>query len=86
MASGTPVLAADTSSLPEIVGGAGEIFPPGDPALLAERMAAIVSSPGKLEAMRKSGLERARGFTWEETARKTLAVYRDVLKESGVGG
>jgi glycosyltransferase involved in cell wall biosynthesis len=85
MACGTPVLAADTSSLPEIVGSAGEIFPLEDPGGLAERMAALAASPEKLREMSKRGLERAASFTWEKTARKTLGIYRDVLGETGGG-
>jgi len=83
MACGTPVLVADASTLPEIVGDAGELFAPGDPALLARRIAEITAAPARLAAMRERGLARAAGFSWERTARTTLAVYREALAPRG---
>jgi glycosyltransferase involved in cell wall biosynthesis len=85
MACGTPVLAADTSSLPEIVGTAGEVFPLGTPEELAERMASLFTAPARLREMRDAGLERAATFTWEKTAAMTLDIYRQVLGETGAG-
>ena len=77
MACGTPVLAADTSSLPEVVGDAGELFAPGDPALLARRIAEITAAPEHRAAMRERGLARAADFSWDRTARRVLEVYRE---------
>jgi glycosyltransferase involved in cell wall biosynthesis len=82
MACGTPVLAADTSSLPEIVGSAGRVFPLETPEILAERMASLLAAPETLAAMRVAGLERAATFTWEKTAAMTLDIYRQVLGEA----
>jgi glycosyltransferase involved in cell wall biosynthesis len=79
MACGTPVLVADTSSLPEIVGSAGRVFPLETPEILAERIAALIAAPETLAAMRDAGLERAATFTWERTAAMTLDIYRQVL-------
>ncbi len=79
MACGTPVLAADASSLPEVVGDAGELFAPGDPALLARRIAEITAAPERRAAMRERGLARAAGFSWDRTARRVLEVYREAL-------
>ena len=77
MACGTPVLAADASSLPEVVGDAGELFAPGDPALLAQRIAELAAAPERRAAMRERGLARAAGFSWDRTARRVLEVYRE---------
>jgi len=79
MACGTPVLASDSSSLPEIVGPAGETFPLDDVDLLADRIAVLLSSPERLEEMSGRGREWAARFTWAETASRTLDVYRSVL-------
>lgn len=79
MASGTPVLAADATALPETVGGAGELFPPGDPDRLARRIRALLQSPARLADLRARGLARAATFTWDGAARRTLAVYREAL-------
>ena len=83
MACGTPVLAADASSLPEVVGDAGEFFAPGDPALLARRIAEITAAPERRAAMRERGLARAADFSWDRTARRVLEVYREALRMTG---
>jgi glycosyltransferase involved in cell wall biosynthesis len=80
MACGTPVLAADASSLPEVVGGAGELFALGDPALLARRIAEITAAPERRTAMREHGLARAAAFSWDRTARRVLDVYREAVR------
>ncbi len=80
MACGTPVLAADASSLPEVVGDAGELFTPGDPAQLARRIAEITAAPERRAAMREQGLARAAGFSWDQTARRVLDVYREAAR------
>jgi glycosyltransferase involved in cell wall biosynthesis len=80
MACGTPVLAADASSLPEVVGGAGELFAPGDSALLARRIAEITAAPERCAAMRERGLARAADFSWDRTARRVLEVYREAAR------
>jgi len=83
MACGTPVLAADRSSLPEVVGPSGRLFAPGDPELLADEMADLLSSDETLAEMSVMGRERAGLFTWEKTASQTLRVYRAVLGAAG---
>jgi glycosyltransferase involved in cell wall biosynthesis len=83
MACGAPVLAADRSSLPEVVGPSGRLFAPGDPDLLADQMAQILSSDETRAEMSARGRERAALFTWEETASRTLRVYREVLGAAG---
>ena len=80
MACGTPVLAADTTSLPEVVGAGGEFFAPGEPALLARRIAEITAAPERRAAMREQGLARAAGFSWDRTARQVLEVYREAAR------
>jgi len=80
MACGAPVLASDATALPETVGDAGELFTPGDPALLARRIAELVALPERLAVLRQRGFKRAAGFTWERTATRTLEVYRDAVR------
>jgi glycosyltransferase involved in cell wall biosynthesis len=76
MASGTPVVATAAGSLPEVAGDAAILVEPGDPAALA---AGIEQAFVEHERLRAAGLERARSFTWAETARRTLDVYRELL-------
>jgi len=73
MASGTPVVAAPDAALREIAGDAAVFV---EPAELAD---GVRSALGRREELVAAGLERAAQFSWEETARRTLAVYRDVL-------
>jgi glycosyltransferase involved in cell wall biosynthesis len=81
MACGTPVVAAESSSIPEAVGAAGLLFLPHDVAGLAERMAAVLNDAALSRSMRQKGLEQARQFSWERAGRETAAVYRRALRE-----
>ncbi len=73
MASGTPVVAAPDEALREVAGDAA-VFAP------AENLAAAVElALAERDRLVAAGLERARRFSWEETARRTLAVYQELL-------
>jgi len=79
MACGTPVVVSERASLPEVVGEAGLLVNPDDPADIAQALSRVLTEETLRAQMRKKGLAQATGFTWEETARKTLAVYRAVV-------
>ncbi len=79
MACGTPVVCSDASSLPEVVGDAALTVPPDDYEGLADAVARVLEDPALADELRQRGLERARQFTWERTARETLAVYEAML-------
>lgn len=81
MACGTPVVASDTSSIPEVVGQAGLLVPPTEPEQLADATVRVVEDSGLRERLSKAGIERAREFTWERAARQTLEVYRRVAAQ-----
>ena len=83
MAAGTPVLCTDGGSQPEVAGDAAAVVPAGDPVAFADAAVAILRSPERQEEMRRLGRLRAARFTWETTARETLALYRAVLEEGG---
>jgi glycosyltransferase involved in cell wall biosynthesis len=76
MASGTPVVAAAAGAVPEVAGSAAILVEPGDPEAIAEGVRRALSDRERLVA---AGLERAGRFSWAETARRTLAVYRELL-------
>lgn len=78
MACGTPVIASDCSSLPEVVGDSGILLNPHDSNEWKESMVEIISDDDKCEDMKAHGLERVKQFSWEETAKKTCQVYRQV--------
>jgi len=84
MACGTPVVAANTSSLPEVVGEAGLIVDPLDVEGLAEAMRRALDDEALRQEMREQGLERAKGFSWTKTAQETVQVYRRAMEGGNV--
>ncbi len=79
MACGTAVVAANTSSLPEIVGNAGVLLPPTDVGAWARILEDLLSNEERRVMLGQAGRERAQQFTWERTARETVAVYQEAL-------
>jgi glycosyltransferase involved in cell wall biosynthesis len=78
MASGCPVVTSDTSSMPEIAGGAAVLCDPSNPASIS-RAILSAAGPGR-DRLRASGLRRAAQFTWGAAAAATLDVYREVAE------
>jgi glycosyltransferase involved in cell wall biosynthesis len=76
MASGTPVVAAAAGAVPEVAGDAAILVEPGNPAAIADGVRRAFAERERLVA---AGLKRASAFRWTETARRTLAVYRELL-------
>lgn len=84
MKHGTPVLTSRVSSIPEVVGEAGLYVDPLEPEDIAAGMTRLANDEELREALKKKGLEQAKRFTWEKTARELLALYPLVL-EGGDG-
>lgn len=78
MACGCPVVTSNVSSIPEVIGDAGIMIDPDDEESLAAALRQVLDNPDKAETMRKSGIERAKRFSWERCARETLSVYQQV--------
>ncbi len=78
MACGTPVITSNTTSLPEVVGNAGIMVDPNDIDTLSNNMYEVLINEGLMEDMSKKGLKRAKLFNWEESAAKTLKVYKEM--------
>lgn len=74
MAGGAPVLTSTTSSLPEVAGDAALLVDPRDTRAIAAGLQRILSEPGLAESLRSRGRVRAAEFSWERTARETLAL------------
>jgi glycosyltransferase involved in cell wall biosynthesis len=79
MAVGCPVIASNTSSLPEVVGNAGEYFDPNDEDAIKQAIERIATSPTRREELIALGLQQYRKFTWEKCARETCEIYRKLL-------
>lgn len=81
MACGTPVIAANSSSIPEAVGEAGLLFSPNDEQSLAKQMTAVLNNPDLQDKLRQQGLHHAQAFSWKRAGRETAVVYRRALLE-----
>ncbi len=79
MACGCPVVVADRSSLPEVVGDAGLLVDPQAPEAIGEALTRLLDDADARHEYRRRGLERAAQFSWERCARETLEVYRRAL-------
>jgi len=78
MACGTPVLAANATSLPEVAGGAAVLVMPDQVEEIAEGMRCIVFDTKLRESCRAKGLERCRRFNWDRSATQLSAVLAEV--------
>jgi glycosyltransferase involved in cell wall biosynthesis len=78
MTCGVPVIAANRTSLPEVVGDAGMLVEP-DVDEGAAAIVALVTNDAIREDLARRGLERAAGFTWDRTADLTVAAYREAI-------
>lgn len=79
MATGTPVVLARATSLPEVGGDAARYFEPGDSSDLASELRFLLESPQERTRLSCLGLERAAQFTWPQAARRTAEVYRETV-------
>lgn len=79
MQCGTPVITSNTSSLPEVVGGAGVLLDPADADGLSQAILELYRTPSLRDRMSQASLERASRFSWERCTRDTLAAYRSAL-------
>ncbi|WP_348066282.1 glycosyltransferase family 1 protein [Polaromonas sp.] len=79
MAMGCPVISSDTSSLPEVVGDAGEYFDPMRVESMTAAMERVTQSPSRSFELVKLGRQQYRKFSWEKCAQETMMVYRSLL-------
>jgi glycosyltransferase involved in cell wall biosynthesis len=80
MACGTPVVCSNASSLPEVVGDGGVLVEPRDAGGFAQAIARTLGDQVLRAKLRHQGLEQASKFSWERTARETLAVYETAFQ------
>lgn len=80
MASGTPVMLAPQSAMPEVAGAAGIYAPQDDVDIWAQTLRCYLDDDQALEAHRVLGLQRAQLFSWQRCAALTADVYRQALK------
>ena len=81
MACGTPVITSNTSSMPEIGGPYAILVNPEDPDEIAEMMLKLETDDEFYQQQEEVGLQRAKLFSWRNTAERLLEVYEEVYKE-----
>lgn len=79
MAHDCPVVCSHTSSIPEVVGHAGEYFAPEDVGAMREALERVVNSEALRNTLILKGRERLKRFSWERCAAETYDVYRKLL-------
>lgn len=79
MSRGVPVACSNVGAVAEVAGDAALRFDPRSPREIADAVTRLLSDPAEAERLRAAGATRAATFTWEETARGTLATYGRVL-------
>lgn len=79
LACGTPVIASNRSSLPEVVGEGGILVEPTDVEALAEAMEVLLVDDTLRAELRQRALAQAAKFSWKQMALETLAVYRKAV-------
>ena len=77
MTVGVPVIVSDRGALPEVAGGAGQVIGSDDVTALAAAMARYLTDPAFSAAAAARGIERARQYSWQESARRLLASYTE---------
>lgn len=81
MACGTPVVVANTASLPEVVGDAGVYVNPYDVEDIARGIYKVLIDMQLQSNLSSKGLERAKQFTWKKTAKETFQVFEEVASD-----
>jgi glycosyltransferase involved in cell wall biosynthesis len=80
MACAVPVISTTGGALPEVVGDAGILVPPADPAALAAAIVELLCRPELAAELGRRGFARVRRhFSWRRAAQKTVDVYREAI-------
>ena len=79
MASGTPVITSNVSSLPEVADDAALLVDPLQPAAIADAMRRVLTDSQLRKDLSARGLARARQFSWERSIRRVHEIYGEVL-------
>ena len=79
MATNTPVITSNTTSLPDVAADAALLIDPLDVADISEAMLKVIEDGVLAGMLRAKGLARAQQFTWDETAKLTVEVYQNIV-------
>jgi glycosyltransferase involved in cell wall biosynthesis len=79
MAQGCPVIASNTTSIPEVAGDAALLFAPDDTTAVSAAMMSLVKNPKQRDVLRAQGVEQAAKFSWTRTAELTISAWESML-------
>jgi glycosyltransferase involved in cell wall biosynthesis len=82
MNCGAPVIASDIDSVREIVGLSEALFDPMNISSILQKMEAGISDKGFRERLISNGLQRSRNFSWDQTAKTAISVWRELAEKS----
>jgi glycosyltransferase involved in cell wall biosynthesis len=85
MASGTPVVTSNVSSLPEVAGDAAVLVDPYDPQAIGDGIYRVLTDEHLRRDLRKKGIARAHQFSWEASVRRVREIYDEVGLASPAG-
>jgi glycosyltransferase involved in cell wall biosynthesis len=80
MASGTPVVTSNVSSLPEVAGDAAVLVDPYEPSAIADGIYRVLVDETLRRNLRSRGVARARQFSWEASVRRVRDIYAEVCR------
>jgi len=79
MTFGCPVVCSNTSSIPEVVGDAAELFDPRDEEMMCAAMERVVTDTARSKKLIGAGYDRVKQFSWTKCAQETLNIYHSLL-------
>jgi glycosyltransferase involved in cell wall biosynthesis len=86
MACGAPVIGANASSIPEVIGRPDAMFDPTSVSAMTAAMARVLSDPAHAHSLRAHGLAQAKLFSWDASARRALAAFEEThQRRAGAG-
>jgi glycosyltransferase involved in cell wall biosynthesis len=85
MASGTPVLSSNVSSLPEVLGDAALLVDPYSAEAIADGLVQLLTNEELRTTLRTRGLAKARQYSWEESVQRVHQIYNEVMQEDRAG-
>ena len=82
MASGTPVVVSNVSSLPEVVGNAGILVDPYDARAIADGISQVICDDTLRQELKVRGVIRARSFSWKASVAQIHKIYKEVAEDN----
>jgi glycosyltransferase involved in cell wall biosynthesis len=82
MAHGTPVVASNTSALPEVVGNAAVLVNPENIFEISRAMQRVLTDQALRERLKAAGLEQVKHFSWQTSVRRMIEIYGEVVAEN----